>query len=65
MTGGARYKFVGDHPRLIPFGPMVSEESERGYNLKNTWEWFSYGGKKSQFDIFWGNIGQQQTSWNL
>jgi len=29
MTGGARYNFEGDFPRLIPFGPMVSEERER------------------------------------
>jgi hypothetical protein len=35
MTGGTRYNFEGDFPRLIPFGPMVSEERERGYNLKS------------------------------
>ena len=28
MTGGARYNFEGDHSRLIPFVPMVSEERE-------------------------------------
>jgi hypothetical protein len=50
---------------LIPFGPMVAEERERGYNLKSIWGGFSYGGKKFQFDISCGNIGWQQTSWNL